>query len=1216
MFDRLLQESGPLLWKPVLMDHPSAWYGHVPFAHWLVTAIEPRTIVELGTHSGVSYTAFCNAVANRGLSTKCFAIDTWLGDEHAGHYDDKIYQHLKAFNDARYSNFSSLLRCTFDEGRPLFVDQTIDLLHIDGLHTLDAVSHDFETWKPKLSARGVVLFHDTNERRSGFGVWQFWEEVRARYPSFEFFHSHGLGIACVGDDVPRALMELCALDEKRAEAVRGIFEAIGERWRLEAKMTSSLRQAEAKFNKILGSKEAAFDKIVAAKDAEAMLRERSLKRTIGLLQKQIGAMSGTSVNPVAPGSGGEMESRWRRRLRAFWRHPFNGAKRKQFRAKIQYPTELWVEKSADSWVKNLRNSYRSNSVESNLIRVSVVMPTFNRKATVGRAIESVFKQSYQNWELIVVDDGSTDGTAEMLRVNYADPRVKLITSGREGVSSARNKGLNAASGTVIAYLDSDNEWKSEYLELMLTELERTKAWSVYSIVQLCHDGINQQAGNTSYRAEGFDYNKLLNENYIDLNVYMHRRELFEKLGGFDVNLKRMVDWDLILRYSKDYQITFAGFVGAKYDNGPDGSRITKSELSSWQCVIRNRHWIDWSSLQEGCAGRDGAIVSIIICVYNQWELTEKCVNSLLSQEAGQPFEIILVDNGSEASVKKGLEGLRARDNRITILYNNENYGFALGNNLGFAKSRGEIVVFLNNDTEVSPEWLRSLVRCLEDPSVKGAQPKLVYPNGLIQCVGVVFSERSPLGYPIYSGKPATFSSTARPRNYKAITAACMALRARDFISVEGFDPIFVNGQEDVDLCLRLGRGKAVFRYAPDSVVIHHEGRSAGRGAHIPQNRAVFCERWAKYRFADDQIYYREDEVSAQDYFPDKQEWVSKGQAVWRPSSLSKLRTDALDEHPIFDFGGKNIAIKIGCPRRELKEHWGDYHFAVALAASFIKFGINARIDFLDSWSSNSQRNDINLVLRGLSKFIPRSDTLNFVWLISHPDKTDVSELSLYDHVFVASTIWGDLNLRDQGVSFEPLLQCTDPSRFYPMSENAVFNKNLFVANSRRILRKVVERAIAENVELSIYGEMWEGLAPKSWVKGELIANIDLPKYYSGADVVLNDHWETMRSNGFVSNRIFDALACGAVVVTDEVAGLPEDLLEHCIVFGESRSLSEAIKMAQECKAARSKDDSDKLGSHIAREHSFDARALRILMVMQRYMDVGSVIQPNAKRIRA
>jgi Methyltransferase domain len=205
----------------------SAWHEHSPFAFWLMEAIQPSCFVELGTHTGFSYLAFCQAVQHLEFRTSCHAVDTWIGDDHAGFYGEEVFAALADINKRRYCGFSHLIRSLFDEALPYFPDSSIDLLHIDGRHAYEDVRHDFESWRPKLSEHGIVLFHDTNVRERDFGVWRLWSELAAEHPSFEFHHGHGLGVLAPGPIVPEGLSSLFASNLSQQARIRRIYARLG-----------------------------------------------------------------------------------------------------------------------------------------------------------------------------------------------------------------------------------------------------------------------------------------------------------------------------------------------------------------------------------------------------------------------------------------------------------------------------------------------------------------------------------------------------------------------------------------------------------------------------------------------------------------------------------------------------------------------------------------------------------------------------------------------------------------------------------------------------------------------------------------------------------------------------------------------------------------------------------------------------------------------------
>jgi hypothetical protein len=223
----------------------STWSGHLPFANDIVAATRPRVLVELGTHFGESYFGFCQAVVENHVECQCYSIDTWLGDEHAGFYGEHVFEEVSKYNRDYYSSFSILLRETFDSASLRFEAGTIDLLHIDGLHTYEDVRHDFETWLPKVRAGGIILIHDTQERRENFGVWKFWAELKTQYPHFEFLHSCGLGVLQTGaaeGDQPALLRALFSAPEQDHPWVRSHYALAAEKLELSHKLAEARHQ--------------------------------------------------------------------------------------------------------------------------------------------------------------------------------------------------------------------------------------------------------------------------------------------------------------------------------------------------------------------------------------------------------------------------------------------------------------------------------------------------------------------------------------------------------------------------------------------------------------------------------------------------------------------------------------------------------------------------------------------------------------------------------------------------------------------------------------------------------------------------------------------------------------------------------------------------------------------------------------------------------------
>lgn len=217
--------------KHVSQKRHSAWFGHIPFAHEFIRLIRPNIFVELGTHNGGSYFSFCDSVKTYNLPTSCYAIDTWEGEEHAGRYGESVFEFVQKYNDNNFKPFSNLIRKRFEVVLQQFEDNSIDLIHIDGFHSYEAVLNDYETWKPKMDNNGVMLFHDTCVERKGYGVKKFWSELESQYPSqcYNFHHSHGLGVFSL--NASTQVNDLLGFEAGQESLLRAHYEARAKKLR-------------------------------------------------------------------------------------------------------------------------------------------------------------------------------------------------------------------------------------------------------------------------------------------------------------------------------------------------------------------------------------------------------------------------------------------------------------------------------------------------------------------------------------------------------------------------------------------------------------------------------------------------------------------------------------------------------------------------------------------------------------------------------------------------------------------------------------------------------------------------------------------------------------------------------------------------------------------------------------------------------------------------
>lgn len=930
--------------------------------------------------------------------------------------------------------------------------------------------------------------------------------------------------------------------------------------------------------------------------------------------QEIGAAQRASATrwlPLDDDGGQEDLSAWVRDRAAEWE------------ARRQSVPRVWSDRPPAAQIDRFTQTLEQAAAPADASVTVVVTAGFSSEHLIA-SLRSLHAQTLPQWEVVVLDRGEIPDLAELCAGELPDDRPLTVIShepSAPGNPSAALKGaIDSATGRYVAFLDAGDQWAPGRLRALVTAAQSEDRSVVADILE----GVTAK-GVSRFASGGQRKGVVKSRSAVELPRLLVRRELLQSViedGGLVDDRPGAWRFRLVVDLLARHDIEAVAHIGTRRvfrlrsqaQLPPEAQRPLPDHenIDSWEDVVLNDTLIDWDELSRRTP--TAGLVSVIIPTYHDWAMTMAAVRSVLASaptpDVGSETELdaqdspperprvecIVFDNGSDLHTSVMLDALAARYPDIVLIHSAVNHGFALGNNLALVEARGDTVVFLNNDTVVPVEWLSPLRRALSDPQVLGAQPLLLFPSGAVQSAGVAFPATGGLPHSFLANFPVEDAARVEAQEFSAITGAAMALRYDDVIVLRGFDPVFTNGMEDIDLCHRLAAmRKGHFRVLPEAPVIHHESRTQGRFAKHLSNRELYLGRWAGVteprddvdlwasvgmRVVDHQLREAKDRRSRRLIIPDPV--LVRAERLQVSDRLRPLRW----------------AIKNPAPWGREGEKWGDTHFARAVAAALRARGQEVVIDHrLEFERTTSRHDDVALVLRGLSSFRPTPEQITIGWVISHPDKLGQREAVGYDRLLAASYRWSAATSKRWGIDIEPMLQATDPGLFHPDSARPdTGHPVVFVGSSRKVYRPIVRDAVESNLPLSIYGDHWSEFLPEGFVKGIYLRNDLVSAAYRSAGVVLNDHWDDMREQGFISNRLFDAVASGARVVSDEVEGAAE-------IFGRSVQI---WRTPQDLIAMTSTLDLDEIfgddeerraqAAFIARDHSFGARADRLIEI--------------------
>ncbi len=985
------------LYRPVLTLHPerldigSAWIGHLPFAFWVIDAVKPEHLVELGTHGGVSYCAFCQAIDYLSLNTTAHAIDTWQGDSHTGDYPSDTYVELKAWHDERFAAFSELVRTTFDNAVDKFADGSIDLLHIDGLHTLDAVRHDYETWLPKVSDRGVILFHDVNVYERDFGVQELWRELSDQYPSFTFHHGHGLGVLATGEQQSAQIAWLTSLTDKNARLVRERFSTMAAPLQQQAELQSRTANLQSEVQSIDAARHAATQELAQSstewhqsrielqtttdtlterlRQTESTVHELNLKmqelefnaRTRDTELQIIGAelettgvelettraelqttraelestgaelettraeLQGTKNELNAANSRGDQlahditeitrSSSWRLTAPLRWvggqRHQLTnstspaGSIYRTLRApggigkavqavkkrglhgslqrlRNQVAAAKSLQQQLDSgddypqWIKHNDTlsaedlgaiKEHTNSFDYEPL-ISVVMPVYNTEPDfLSACIDSVLNQTYDNWQLCIADDASSNAKTRQLLNHYQAKDQRIICIFREtqgGIASCTNTALESSTGEFIALLDHDDLLTPHALYMVAHELNLNPD---LDILYSDEDKIDEHGvRHDPHFKSDFNLELLLGQNcFSHLGVY--RATLMQELGGIRKGFDGSQDHDLALRMvtktipERIRHIPHILYHWRVFQDSGSFSTDNLDKAISAAVKAVEQHLASTPGASVSPSGFGGFLqvdwplpaklpsVSIIVPTRDNAELLNNCVQGLLTNTNYDNAEIVVVDNGSKDPTTLQLLTSLDSEPKVRVLRYDHEFNYSAINNFAVNNVSSDFVCLLNDDIEViDSDWLAQMVALAMRDKVGAVGARLLYADNTVQHGGIMLGVMGVANHlhkdlPVES--PGYFGRLQLTQELSAVTAACLVVKRSAYEEVGGLnEQQLAVAFNDVDFCLRLREAGYRNLWTPRATLYHLE--SASRGSDLTPAKAPRFEKEVNY----------------------------------------------------------------------------------------------------------------------------------------------------------------------------------------------------------------------------------------------------------------------------------------------------------------------------------------------------------------------------------
>ena len=499
-----------------------------------------------------------------------------------------------------------------------------------------------------------------------------------------------------------------------------------------------------------------------------------------------------------------------------------------------------LDKMRNRILFNVEESKSIHQTKDSQALVSVIIPTYNRSSYLKQSIQSVLAQTYQNFEILVINDGGEDVLHIIESIN--DSRIKYINHKKnKGVSAARNSGLKNAKGKYIAYLDDDDAYYPEHLQTLVEKLQNTKFKVVYSDAHFLHTEIKDgkeivKSKTVSY---SFDFSKelILLMNIAPTQCFMHAKDCVENVGYFNESLSTHEDWEFWIRLSEKYDFLHVKNVTSVVNRKAEFQSLTTSNLEDFLRTMRiifkrYRHLTKGNTkllkaqkerendLLKAIKNQQGA--SIIIVTYNSEKTIESCLKSV-TKTIREYDEVVIVDNNSKDKTVKLVEKFTRKSNQFKLVKSKENLGFSEGCNVGIKNSSNPFVVLLNPDTNVTDRWLDKMISVCKKENVAAVGPVSNYAAGYQNILA--YLDKNELNTIEQHKLPKEIETRFSNKTVetKLLIGFCMVMKRNLLSELGGLDKGLFLGNDDLDLSWRFRLKGYKLLVAVDTFV-YHEGQ--------------------------------------------------------------------------------------------------------------------------------------------------------------------------------------------------------------------------------------------------------------------------------------------------------------------------------------------------------------------------------------------------------